>query len=133
MLFDAGLRKVEDDAFQLDLFRLLPSGGKGLFGWLLGFLCGLLFQPFPDGMQLFDTIDGKADLAVECDVPHGHVAGDLANAFDLVFASVPFDDCANGYIGRFFCLYFFLNGIAYNGFLFIEVGQVVKVKSLQLV
>ena len=50
MLFDAGLRKVEDDAFQLELFRLLPSGGKGLFGRLLGFLCGLLFQPFPHGV-----------------------------------------------------------------------------------
>ena len=70
---------------------------------------------------------------MECDVPHGHVAGDLANAFDLVFASVPFDDCANGYIGGFLYLHFFLNGIANNGFLLVQVGQVVKVKSLQLV
>ena len=132
MLFDAGLRKVDDDAFQLDLFRLLPCRGKGLFG-LLGFLCRLLLQPFPDGMQLFDTIDGKSDLAVECDVSHGYVAGDLANALDLVFTPVPLDDCANGYIGRFYCLYFFLNGIAHNGFLLVEVGQVAKVKSLQLV
>ena len=50
MLWGAGLRKVDDDAFQLDLFRLLPCRGKGLFGRLLGFLCGLLFQPFQHGV-----------------------------------------------------------------------------------
>ena len=50
MLFDAGLRKVKDDAFQLDLFRLLPSGGKGLFTLWLYFLFGLIFQPFPHGV-----------------------------------------------------------------------------------
>ena len=133
MLFDAGLRKVDDDAFEICFFRLLPCGGKGLFGRLLGFLCWLLFQPFPHGMQLFNTIDGKADLAVEGDIPHGYVAGDLANALDLVFAPVPVDDCTNSYVGRFFCLYFFLNGIAHNGFLLVEVGQVAKVKSLQIV
>ena len=70
---------------------------------------------------------------MEGDVSHGYVAGDLANALDLVFTPVPVDDCANGYIGGFLYLYFFLNGIAYNGFLLVEVGQVAKVKSLQLV